>query len=778
MNKPLNNKIFSLLSVLVLVTTLVLLVVVFNSVRTSITNNLDDRMELAKTVVFRELINRQNAVLQNSKVLLDDFAFKRSLAAKNSDDIENALASFRYTMDAAFIKVQSPKLNFSASSGDLAKLISSADETAAMNFTAQDGDFANLIVIDQKLVWVLWMPIKNNSGAITAYASLGFLVNERYVQSIKQIVGIDLTVLVNAEQFFTISTLRDEKADLAIIEKSLINNHRYSLFFMNPLKNESQLLSSKFSLPNLGDINPTVYLSIDSTQIQSNFMNLQLTISAVALFALLCAISAGRVLANQITRPIEYLAKYATNIANGKYSKGMELKATSKELSLLLNAFNTMESNVKNRESEIVHQAQHDMLTGLYNRNYVTKHIDSLLNSQTVFQAIGVNIQRFRSINDVFGYQYGDSCLIELANRISNLGGVSARLEGGEILWLPESPLSIDQIKQIKNDIQAPIQGDNVKIPLNVSLGIVNCPSDTKNAEDLYRRLNIVIDQAQIDKSMIVEFENVLEANYLRRLAIVQKLERAITAKSKDIYLHYQPKLNIKTGQYDSAEALVRWADKDLGQIAPDEFIAIVEQAGLINALTKHVLNLAVTDIVALKKQKIDICMAINISAQDIMHDGFLAFTSDLLQSKGLSPSVLSLELTESAIMKEPQKAIKQMALMREAGFSIAIDDFGTGYSSFEYITQLPVDMIKIDKCFVMPIAIKQGEQAVCQAILKVANSFNMKVVAEGIEDKEALDMLTKWGCDYGQGYHIARPLPLEHFSIWLAKHNTTKVIL
>jgi hypothetical protein len=149
MNKPLNNKIFSLLSVLVLVTTLVLLVVVFNSVRTSITNNLDDRLELAKTVVFRELINRQNAVLQNSKVLLDDFAFKRSLAAKNSDDIENALASFRYTMDAAFIKVQSPKLNFSASSGDLAKLISSADETAAMNFTAQDGNFANLIVIDQ-----------------------------------------------------------------------------------------------------------------------------------------------------------------------------------------------------------------------------------------------------------------------------------------------------------------------------------------------------------------------------------------------------------------------------------------------------------------------------------------------------------------------------------------------------------------------------------------------------------------------------------------------------
>jgi EAL domain-containing protein (putative c-di-GMP-specific phosphodiesterase class I) len=284
--------------------------------------------------------------------------------------------------------------------------------------------------------------------------------------------------------------------------------------------------------------------------------------------------------------------------------------------------------------------------------------------------------------------------------------------------------------------------------------------------------MNIVIDEAKLSASLIANFSHDFEDRYLRRLAIVENLRNALASTSRDLSIAYQPKLNLIDASVKHAEALIRWNDETLGFVPPDEFIAIAEQAGLIHQVTLWVLEQVACDIQSFKKQGLDICVAVNISAHDLLDETFVHHTKALLSKYELSNSDISFELTESAIVQNPDKAISQMQALRDEGFSLAIDDFGTGYSSLSYITMLPVDTIKIDKCFVMPLASSKAEQSICKAVLQLAKNFNMQVVAEGVEDMQAMKMLKYWGCEYAQGYHISRPVSATDLVEWVKQKN------
>ncbi|MDT0595939.1 bifunctional diguanylate cyclase/phosphodiesterase [Glaciecola petra] len=773
MNETLNNKIFKLIAAIVLIITLVLLGVVWNNISKSYHENIVNTLQVSENIINNELIDRQLELVQNAKLLVNDYSFQRVIANYNNDqyakaDVASALANYKQKLTAAFVSLNALDGSTIASSGLLANTISNKKYASKIEQVRINGQASELLTFDQKLVWMLWLPVNYNGEKSTSYLAAGFELNDQYMDHLSALVGAQVSMAVESEAFFIRSSLENTPKNLAYLEASLLDNQMNPLLYLNPLFNTNTLFSQKFTLPAEGSVKSSVYVSVNASKHKSDFLSLQITVAIISLVALILAILAARLLARQITQPIERLALYAEEIANGKYGEDVKLESSTREIDQLFGAFTSMQAGVQMRESEIVFQAQRDMLTQLYNRNYIKEVIDNHLNKGIAFQAIGINIVQFRNLNDIFGYEYGDMCLMQLSNRITAKGGKAARVSGGEILWLPEDSLTLPEIAGIKAELENNIIIENNRIPMKVALGIIDGPLDTANAEDLFRRMSIIIDEAQETLPMIVSFNNALEDKYLRNLKIVNKLKQALIGNSKHLSLHYQPKLNLQDNQVDHAEALIRWNDPELGFVPPDEFINIAEQAGIINSVTEWVLNQVISDLQVFAKHDIEICVAVNISAQDLLNENFVMSARDLLRSNNVPDNAIELELTESVIVKDADKAIAHMKLLRNQGFVLSIDDFGTGYSSLSYLTQLPCDIIKIDKCFVMPFATQTGEQAICRAILNLADSFSKLVTAEGVEDEETLATLRKWGCQYAQGYYISRPIPVDDFVLWV----------
>ena len=306
-------------------------------------------------------------------------------------------------------------------------------------------------------------------------------------------------------------------------------------------------------------------------------------------------------------------------------------------------------------------------------------------------------------------------------------------------------------------------------MPIKLVFTVVNCPADADNAQDLFRRMNILLDEAEMGANWLLQFSSEIEQRYLRRLSIITELKEVLQSEQDELSMVYQPKISLKTRQVNGLEALIRWNSQRLGFIPPDEFIEIAEQAGFIEQVTDWVLNRVVVDILSLREQQIFIKPAVNLSTQDIQNRPLLDRLISLLDDNGLTASDITLEITESDLVADAKIAIANLQFLQDKGFSIAIDDFGTGYSSLAYLKNLPVSAIKIDKAFVLNLSTDTEDQQIVHTVLSLSNIFDLEVVAEGVEDANAMEILADWGCDTAQGYYISRPLPLGGLIDWLA---------
>ncbi|MDY6977446.1 MAG: EAL domain-containing protein [Pseudomonadota bacterium] len=280
--------------------------------------------------------------------------------------------------------------------------------------------------------------------------------------------------------------------------------------------------------------------------------------------------------------------------------------------------------------------------------------------------------------------------------------------------------------------------------------------------------MNIVTDEAIHSGSWFVRYRTDLEDKYNRRLSITTELKRVLASQQNELSMVYQPKVDLKTMKVCSMEALIRWNSSTLGFVPPDEFITIAEQAGLIEQVTMWVMKQTITDLSYFRSKGYQFTVAMNLSTQDIQNKVLLSKLVALLTQKGLSPEALELEITESDLVADASLAIENLSELTARGFHFAIDDFGTGYSSLAYLKNLPVKTIKIDKSFILALASDENDQQIVHTVLSLASVFNLKVVAEGVEDVASLKILKDWGCDIAQGYYISRPLNRSDLEDWL----------
>ena len=585
-------------------------------------------------------------------------------------------------------------------------------------------------------------------------------------------VGLHVSLLVekgsDVKLLTSIASTQIDKSDLV---NGAVSANYLDLLKPAVLTGYQNLFTSKLELNNMIGAQGSLYLSLNAERVSSNFIKLQLKIGAVALLAVAIAAFFGTYLSRKIAKPLELVAQYSSNIAKGQYQNKTINKANFKELDLLISSFEQMQSEIAKREEAIVFQAQHDAVTLIHNRKFIKKSVEQKFELKESFEAIAVNLSDFRHINDVFGYELGDKCLLEIAKRITELAGVCARLTGGKFVWLPARPPSDIELKRLLEGLNQSIETDGVLIPVKVVIGQLKCPDEAENPETFFRRLAIVLEHSKQEDVSIARFSSEIEQSYLRRLSIIGNLRKALAFNQDELSLVYQPKLSLLSSPTKKFEALIRWNNPSLGAVPPDEFIQIAEDAGLINTLTFWVIDKAIQDILELKLTYNLVEIALNISIVDVLNPKLIPYLRNKMMDSGLENSNLTLELTESLFAKEPDKIIANLVDIKNAGFNIAIDDFGTGYSSLSYLSRFPADTLKLDKSFVMTLATSKTNQIMCKRILQLAKDFSLEVVAEGIEDQQALEHLKDYGCDWAQGYYICKPTDLNGIKAWLREN-------
>ena len=426
---------------------------------------------------------------------------------------------------------------------------------------------------------------------------------------------------------------------------------------------------------------------------------------------------------------------------------------------------------------KLLHDAFHDLLTGLPNRALFLDRLEHRLalekrRHKTSFSVLVLDIDRFKVINDSLGHVRGDELLIEVARRLQSClrpGDSVARLSGDEFTILLEDVATAADARKVadrlREELRVPFWLGAHEVFSGASIGIAHGSATYAHPEDILRDADTALYRAKAQgRGRCVEFDASMHDRAVELLQLETALRRAL--ERNEFRLHYQPVVSLTSGQITGAEALLRWNHPERGLVPPMEFIPLAEETGLIVEIGAWVLREASRQMKEWQERlgQPGLEIGVNLSSRQFQGPGLVAEVAEVLRATGLSPRSLRLEVTESLLMDKHPNVAQTMTELRAMGVRIDLDDFGTGYSSLSYLHQFPIDTLKIDRSFIHRIGASDDAVEIVNTILALANSLDMEVVAEGVETEQQLEVLRKMHCAYAQGYHLSRPVEAPQF--------------
>jgi c-di-GMP phosphodiesterase Gmr len=436
-------------------------------------------------------------------------------------------------------------------------------------------------------------------------------------------------------------------------------------------------------------------------------------------------------------------------------------------------------------QARLVELANNDVLTGLPNRYCIQEIIKAAVAVQDApaFGLIFLDLDNFKKINDHYGHMTGDALIKDVAVALQGCVGVPdrvARLGGDEFLIMVGSPLqgALEATAQrVLERMKQPFHLARAKVYSGCSMGLAMFPAHGANMEELVRSADTAMYVAKEDgKRTYRTFSAEMNKKVSDYVWIETNMRHALEKSQFELY--YQPKVSLSTNKVDGVEALIRWNHPERGLIMPATFIPYAEESGLIVALGRWVLNAAASQAGEWKRQGLNLRIAINLSAQQLLVPTIVEEVTHAILSNNLSPSMIDIELTESCLMEDEQLALRVIRLLRELGIGIHLDDFGTGYSSLSQLARLPLDVLKLDGSFIHSIHTDAKAQALVRSMVVVGHELGLKIVAECVETAQQADFLRNIGVDYAQGYLFAEPMTLSDFQSWMPAAKTKVVRL
>lgn len=554
----------------------------------------------------------------------------------------------------------------------------------------------------------------------------------------------------------------------------------------------------------LSDSNWLYLIKQQGTQYQQILATLPITMSITLIIILMIAIWVSRILSAKYTEPIFTLRDNMTDASSGNldvkcdvasddefgdlsrmFNSMMDIISNNyKELSASKASLEVSEQELKKNYAHIEQLAYHDGLTGLYNRVAFMKYAYKIFHDASVGASkhaiFFIDLDNFKNINDTLGHDYGDLLLKDVSDRMLSCiasDDILARNGGDEFLILKNRFDTVDDLEnfasQLVNVVHHPFILNDETAVVSMSVGIAVFPNNGLTVSELIKNADIAMYNAKNSgKNSYRFFDSYMEDDVNRKNDLADILSHVID--KNEIYLQYQPQVNVESGQVTGYEALMRIESELVGFISPAEFIPIAEETGIINILGEWALIEACNfNQVLIKSGFGPLRVSVNVSTTQLKDDHLIDIIKSIPEKTGMDLKHLEIEITESVLMNSFEHNLKLINQMKELGCSIALDDFGTGYSSFNYLTQIPIDTLKIDKSFIDGICSNEKDRCIADSIIDLAHKMDISVVAEGVEDNEQLQILQNQFCDTLQGYLFSKPLNSTDFIELLSKHKT-----
>ena len=527
--------------------------------------------------------------------------------------------------------------------------------------------------------------------------------------------------------------------------------------------------------PQNGQVMAVLQSPLDQTM--QAFDSLDRKFLLISLGALLASLLGALWLARAVSRPVSLLAEAAQRIGRGNYETPVQLKRRD-ELGFLAKAINAMQSGIAVREKQLAHNALHDPLTDLPNRTLAMERLGSAISARRSVVLIYLGIENYRVINESFGPGGGELIMRESARVMLDTlreRDTAARITGNEFLLLLESTqidAGVAMADRLYALLKRPLSIDGHEVSLEVYMGIAVYPLNGQNAEELINRAAIARRDAATLPGYLQVYQQDRDLAHQRQIQLIRDLRSA--ASEGQLLLHYQPKLDIRSGHVRQAEALLRWQHPELGMISPAEFIPLAERTGSMFLLTGWVMEEGIRQLAEWNHKGLHLQLSLNISAEDLHGDNLLKTVERLLKRYQLSAEQLIFEITESTAMRDPEHSLSVLEKLRDGGISLSVDDFGTGYSSLAHLKRLPVQELKIDQSFIRNLDETSEDAVIVRSTIEMSHNLGLKVVAEGVEYQHTLELLERWHCDTAQGYLISRPMDAVAFEAWVWELRAT----
>ena len=749
-------------------------------------NELPERVDEGGRLLQSLLDNRvQNAIMQG-KGLAKDFGFYSVLLEGDEPTIASALENFKSRVHAGKVAFLDLDFNvrYTSSQGHPEEVSAAVAHLRPQDASA--GMQSAIVQMGGRPVQAVLVQL--NAPRPVGWVLMTFPLDEGLIGDMRRLSGLDLTLLSRASArspwVVDMSSLaRPSAADLA--ERPW---------------NAAAMAEPMIAVPTQGDelgvhalvlggdrrvdssIVALVSLSIgDAVRLPAD---LRLALVGITLLAIVVFGAGSVVIARRVTTPLRGLAKAAERLGGGDYATPMRDLAREDEIGALSHAFERMRVSIGENQAQVLRLAYWDSLTGLPNRarfrELVGEAIRDAADTQLasgVAQPVAVlmlDLNRFKHVNDVLGYGLGDQVLVGIAERLSRAltrdGDVVARLGGdkfGVLLRRNDAQQAHGVAVRIEKALEQPLTLGEHKVDMGASIGIACWPLHAETDDALLVHAEMAMHAAKQRSHGPMTYDPAIDANSAQTLTLISELRQAVDRNELRLYL--QPKLALEDRAVIGAEALVRWQHPTRGLVPPAQFIPFAEQTGFIRHLTMWVFEEAARHWQALSDEGLQLRLSVNLSTRDLMDLDLPQKFAALLARHDVPAAALCLEITESAIMDDPQRALATLDALSAMGFKLSIDDFGTGYSSLAYLKRLPVDELKIDQSFVRNMQTDRDDEMIVRSTIDLAHNLGITVVAEGVETAGAWDLLRELKCDQAQGYHMGRPMPVNEFSAWTA---------